>query len=797
MIANTEQAVYFFSARQDYFWRWAEHGRVIEFSNGRTVCYREDLAYLLGELSSDGQVSLGSVLLLLCAVKDNWESLFEVQRQLSLLSLSNRLAGEQYATAGRLAREAYAFLKIVNALPFEQRSGLRRSALIRLLVKGDVAPAAVGQTGSLKDLLARLNSGELDELIFGAARPLDFDTLEADLLPLSKALQAFPDTETLLLKLNTGLSALPAPAPLALPEEAGAALLGELEEDIKTQLLGRLTRQILAAIRIPMHLAGTGDYSLGGVADISNRGNFDQLLLSELAQDDLLLSARLANNEALYLQRELPPDRTAEELGIFMDATLKMWGMPRVLALATALAFREGKQANQHLQVWALGGQEPTLLDLERKTGVVAALEQLDPALDCAEVLRQAVKEHTLRKGKYVLITGADFLQDPAMQAVFHRIREQLNFLVTVQRNGHLQLFQLNRGRQKLLNEATVDLSDRLFRTTARRKQQERVTAAGMPAIFRETVFPLYYPTSKVKVERTNTFVTSTKEILIVTQDRRLLYWSDKAHGATELVESLPVGAFCFGELNSAVYMLVSSAKPAGLHLYSIDLKKEQSVHTVIEHTHDATYGIKFINYNFYLYSQHGLEILDQETLQYLSTTEEDLSVYKAHQPVIAHYHTLNAIKKQINNGYSVINSAKSIYLHTAGRLFMDKRGFQVDGPQLTWRENNLAAIEWVKPERQEAVEFAHLPHIKFTRFIWANGSEALLDSRGLLHLRSVDSRIPEVSILLVVDQPTACWSADGVVSGSVYFTGKTTTHRMDATTFYQDYIQRFIGALT
>ncbi|MGN8072644.1 hypothetical protein [Mucilaginibacter sp. 22184] len=789
----TDTAIDYFSAREHYFWRWAEHGRVIEFANKRTICYREDLSYLLAELGLGAKFPLGSILLLLCACKDNWEQLYEVEQQMMRSSLANGFNTADYQLADTLKKDAYALLKIVNALPYEARSGIRRTALIQTMV--DSVPSDTTWP-LIKDMLSQLNTGELDYTLRAYPKKLDFDVLRHDLSPLAKALAVFSDTETLALKLKTGLMALPEKVPVGLPENEDAGLLEQLEDDVRTHLLGTLTRKILAAIRIPMHLSGTSDYSLGGVADISNRGQLDKLLLSELAQDDVLLSARLAHNEALYLQREIPPDQTEHELGIFMDATLKMWGMPRVLALATALAFREGKQNNQHLQVWALGGRERNLLDLDSKKGVVAALETLDPSLNCSGQLYQAVKEQTGHKGKYILISGEEFLQEADTAAIFHRVRDQLNFLVTVRRDGYVRLFQLNRGRQKLLNQVQIDLSDHLYRRRARPLARQKRDSHGLPAIFQVDNFPLYYPTSKVKVQQNNTHVTQAKEILVVTQDRRLLYWPDKNHGAIELIDYLVPGAFCFAESNAHIYVLLASNLSAQLHLYTLDLKKRLVDHQIIEPQYQTGYGLKFIQDNFYLFSQYGLEILNPETLQFLKASEKDLAVYHAYQPLIAHFRTLTVIKRQINNGYSVINSAQSIYVHTAGLLFMDKRRLQVEEQQLVWKESTLEAIDWVKAVQQEPVEFDQLPNIKFTRFSWANGSEALLDSRGLLHLKSINASIPDICIWLVVDRPAACWSADGVVSGSAYFTDHTDARWTEPSIFYKNYIERFIDAL-
>jgi hypothetical protein len=53
----------------------------------------------------------------------------------------------------------------------------------------------------------------------------------------------------------------------------------------------------------------------------------------------------------------------------------------------------------------------------------------------------------------------------------------------------------------------------------------------------------------------------------------------------------------------------------------------------------------------------------------------------------------------------------------------------------------------------------------------WPDGSKVFLDMRGLLHLQSADTSIPEVSIVLK-DGPLAGWCADGTLWGPMYFTG-------------------------
>jgi hypothetical protein len=48
----------------------------------------------------------------------------------------------------------------------------------------------------------------------------------------------------------------------------------------------------------------------------------------------------------------------------------------------------------------------------------------------------------------------------------------------------------------------------------------------------------------------------------------------------------------------------------------------------------------------------------------------------------------------------------------------------------------------------------------------------------------------------MIVDQPTACWSADGTVSGSRYFIREGNTGYLKPTQFYEKYIMPFIDSL-
>ncbi|MET0393041.1 MAG: hypothetical protein ABW019_07855, partial [Chitinophagaceae bacterium] len=57
----------YFQAPRDYFWRWSENMEVLEWNNGNTICYRDDLISLLRELSLEGFPPLAPLLMILTA----------------------------------------------------------------------------------------------------------------------------------------------------------------------------------------------------------------------------------------------------------------------------------------------------------------------------------------------------------------------------------------------------------------------------------------------------------------------------------------------------------------------------------------------------------------------------------------------------------------------------------------------------------------------------------------------------------------------------------------------------------
>ena len=111
----------------------------------------------------------------------------------------------------------------------------------------------------------------------------------------------------------------------------------------------------------------------------------------------------------------------------------------------------------------------------------------------------------------------------------------------------------------------------------------------------------------------------------------------------------------------------------------------------------------------------------------------------------------------------------KAIHRHDLLRLYSPKDGgLKIDAEQI------VTALVRNSPSPPDAVKFRHYPsprslgcHLRVAE--WPSGSRAFLDSRGLLHLKSHDRTLPEISIVLSKG-PMAAWCSDGAFGGPSFF---------------------------
>lgn len=827
---QTMNLIDYFQAPAKYFWRWADGGQVIEWRDGDTICYRDELLPILKHLSKNGLPALGAILLVMSACRERADTpAAKGGIPMSMLRLLDYQEKNSEKLGGMKDQmlKAIRFLQYVAALPPELRTGENRTWLLYLVFEKTAKKVANEEANRFVDIF---NSGQYDYEILKEA-PDDSEEwsdgvanfyfpglvekeFNDDIQALQQSLNTFPTAQQLETAVRSGIPEVPQAVSLEIPNLETGDLLEQLEDDPRTTGLAHLTKRLIAALNIPMHAHGSSDQLFGGVSDITNRGNFDRLLLSELAHDDLSLMARLANNEALYLRREELPSNPEKKRILLIDTTLKMWGLPRVFAVSAALACAHNNKAKARIASYTLSGTGFNEIDLTTKEGVVHSMEKLDAALHCGRGLSQFMNQQAMREEDEVfLITEEAVTHGILFQSILAALKKPVNFLVTVSRSGELRFYEYIKGRKKQLSEARFDLQELLFPATAPKKEKSTRKTRNLlnaPAFMQYLPGPLFLPASKIKFNADCFFEVKKDHLVCVTIDQRILYWNNKTRGAREIIECLEFGQICFGSNgDTTLYILVYSGGQKYVRLYQVDLESDNIEITKLPDTISGQAEMVFEEGYFYIKTDNELFAIEAATGK-AYPGKDRIGVFtlmlernkKAFENI-----NLNFYKKFVNDGYTTINTVKGVYVNADGELGFDDRhiAFRARNGEAN---NDMIVIEQNRQQKSKNAQERKAmyndltaisvpnPNLKFSRFVWNDGSEVVADSRGLLHLKSGDSTIGEITIVMIVGKPTACWASDGHVCGPPYFTGKAGTEGAAVTAFYINYIQRFIDRI-
>jgi hypothetical protein len=131
-------------------------------------------------------------------------------------------------------------------------------------------------------------------------------------------------------------------------------------------------------------------------------------------------------------------------------------------------------------------------------------------------------------------------------------------------------------------------------------------------------------------------------------------------------------------------------------------------------------------------------------------------------------------LEKFLNRQINLRQNFRGIYVTARGELaLVSKKGQEVTivpSPQLVLRDTGRSQVREPTLRLFSAMETK--TGYSLQKASWDDGSEAWLDSRGLLHLRSSSLNVPELTIVLH-EGHTAAWNATGAVCGNSYFTGE------------------------
>ncbi len=783
----------YFQARTDYFWKWSNDGEFLEWADGGSICHRKDLMEILTALSPHGLPPLGAVLLLLsaCRQPEKWEK-EGTQILLGIPPMLKRhlAALDTYSYSNKGLQG----MLLVGKLPDELRKGKHRKHLAFELFKemqGKIAESIS------KDLIDEFESGRHDdEIMYRFGEKMTHSDFKKDLEAFKDLSEVVKNADELENILRTGHYDLPEAPEIEIPETEDT-LLQALAADPKTEGLARLTERLIAGMNIPMKTRGTSDMAMGGISDITNKGDFDKLLLSELAYDDAMLSARLVNNEALFLRHEEPPANPVKERIILIDTTFRTWGEPKMFAMAAALACSEQKKEEMGIRVFTLG-MEAEAASLDSPAGVKDAISKASIELDCGTALEDFFKENRpTNDQEFIFITDESVLNNEVFKKKYIGLRENVDVQISLNREGDLFLTKINKGFPKFIGKTRYDLDELLFKT--RRNKDRRKPVKGEILFLQEKYSPLYYPTIGMRPRGSHFYSLNSGGYVGINENGRLLYWFLATKGAIEIMPRIEGERFFFGEQFGKLHVLVENVAGLFSDLYSLDLERKKIQHFSLDGLKGDRNNLRYYEGCFYTASLGSAYKIEGATgvvhTQDFWETNEFVkkSLYRNNAN-----HFTNA-KQYINPGYNAMRKTKNLRISKEGEIWLNGRRLSADTVNWASKSGELFFVqgsmpEGISPEHgKTSALITENKSVDFKRMDFKDGTRIYADSRGLVHIVPANNVLPQVTIINVTGQSTAAWASDGATTGNKYFIRKTFTNHLDSGTFHEKYIKPIV----
>ncbi|WP_147263705.1 hypothetical protein [Roseimicrobium gellanilyticum] len=511
---------------------------------GNFLGSRDTMVDLLEALAPEGLPPLGAVVLVNAAAQTVWDGVVihtELQHACDVWKSGEPLP----ATLASLWMHAARGLDAISKLPNDLKNGAAKRLLVRTIFEGafNRLPADLS-----RDILDEFKSTPSLEPFMQRAPDINGQArLLRDLSALAKAFDRLPPGQ-LENRLRTGLDAslndqmpLPLeekaqdPPPIEVPDDL---LLALEEEGGQLAQVAGVARRLSAILHVPKPVWQQDDLPVGGVSDITNRGEPDRLLLTELAWDELTFATRLAQGEALYTRRESPPGDPPPKRKILLDTGIHLWGKPRLFALGTALALqhlkgRAGPQEEQGVEVYTLVRDAFVPAPLRTIEDVRTQLTRLEPTPYPAEALTDFVQQENavFAPGEEVfLVSHPDAMARLVREHAWQQLAAScLLHSIQVDRRGQLMMARHTVAGARTLAQVLVDLDALLQGASERRPSRDLIDEdARLPAFYSHLPWPLLYPVFSSGLP---VFELPQAGHIGITPERCVCYWYVQAYG--------------------------------------------------------------------------------------------------------------------------------------------------------------------------------------------------------------------------------------------------------------------------
>lgn len=786
----------YFHSFKDYFWEWMtdedirddsgyHENNLISFPGIGAVAYRSYIIEILKELQPQGFPPFGSLLLALYVTQDGY---------LDTGYLFSEIENHPYADRkqiGDFVPDAISLLEKLKALNRVYKKGQNRIILFQTVFKSIHNGVS---SANAEQLLKSYHKRPHKIAVSAQKLDLSHNYFSRDIRTLAFINKSFPTTQSIIDAMKNVVDLSDLDDEVVEEEttvETDKDFIQELIEEPKTFQVGSLIKRIWSGLKIPMRHLSPGEQPIGGISDMASKGELHRMLLSEFANEDEVFMSRIANNEALYIQREIPPEENIFERIILIDTSLKNWGTPKVLAFASAIAVIKHPKANSKCKVFALG-QTNVSVSLDRIEEIIENQNQVSSVLDVSASLEKFLgEEHQGKDLEVFFITHHENLENENLQRVIHQNRDRLKFLITTSADGELNFYKHHQGTRKHIQKIVLPLKELWANPPKQKQKAGHVSGNGKKTDLPQN-YPILFPTPSNKIARFlyegEFFILSSKKQLLRTYLSDNYYNKDSYnyyktyHGSEVLVENIsikPRGQFALAKNKQQQFIICQYQYDKKL-ISKLNLAtKEYSELNVTGQNIPPSSKLIYFNKSFYLY-QPGLPDVFKINIEgniSVESVKNETEIEKSYQKVSTEIAKLN------QSGIKVLSNFNKIGVNTKDRLV-------VSGNELIMHYEN--SLNFFKNKYGISI-FAEQNKNKFT---FPDGSEIITDSRGMLTFRSSNKSIHEFYIPST-EHGFLSLATHTDFGGSEYYLPENTLLKVKKMEdMYSEYLEAFINQI-
>lgn len=784
----------YFNAYPDYFWQWEDNASVLAIPKANTIAYRALVLEILDVLAPQGFPSFGSMLLALIATNPTGKE--DINTVVAVVSQKLKNNAVDFERLSLLQGDAVSFLGLLHELPPQYKKGKGRVLLLQTIFQKCHHRCSVLDS---KNILAHHHLGvytfeHLGLMATGKAPWYnDFRTIALlnrrfpTVRSIVERIEGLPEFNTDDLDWKDEINAT------TVPVESGD-FIEELIENQYTFQVGALIKRIWSGLSIPVHSMLPSQQPLGGVSDLTNKGDFDRLLISEFANDDLVFLSRLANNEALFLHREIPPMKNNFERYFLIDVSLKSWGNPKAIAFAIAIALAKHPKNNYQCRLFCIGNHfvEVRIDSLDTIITSLMVLEgTLSPKVGLNAFFTEFPKKETVET---FFITEATTFNALETTHLLSEHRGSIDYWIYTDALGNIDVYKQLTKNRKHVQHFELPLQTLWERKNSKNKTAEPTSfelpnADGYPILF------------KIISNNAYPFVMEDGEVFQISQANVFRFYNkavDKKHVGWELVyENLPIKSdmVAMGQSIDGAYLVLLFEQHSKT-IYLVNISKGDTCKIPLnEWDFSWKNSFFFFEGKFRIFHQtlakgKHIEVdfknqaVDMKPVSELGRNAKGETMEEYYQRGLVDFKNTR-VAYNIKRG-SILKNINRVYINTNGSLVFNSH-------ELAWKNQqhftlNVTAYMSVEQEALHENE----------RFVFQDGSKVFIHKSGMILLKSSRADLPMIYVPSALDVSLGLATSDHFAGNEYYYKAKqtNTNTKIAPFDFWRQYINEFINTI-